>query len=163
MKIIRVTAQNLWRLNQIERTPYPNIWTSEAEGFLFDGRAVSILRNNGTIFLASEANRQDPTDPLRFVGVAISYVDLQYHDTTRLGSLAVDHRFRSQGIGRALFTALLDESLRERSYSVGLVHEENVEMLALVRSIVNVTDEARTSSGYIQFFAERPARGIVDP
>lgn len=152
---MRVTPQNLWRLQNIERTPSPDVWTSEAEQFLLDGRAVAILRNKGTIMLASEANGLDVADPQRFVGVAISYDDPRYNETTRLGSLAVDHRFRSKGIGRALFTALLDEALRTQPYAIWLVHAENLPMLDLSRSTPRVEAEASTSDGYIQFFAEQ--------
>lgn len=157
MNIVRVTPQNLWRLQNIERTPSPDVWTSVAEQFLFDGRAVAILRNKGTIMLASEANGLDATDPQRFVGVAISYEDPRYNETIRLGSLAVDHRFRSKGIGRALFTALLDEALRTQPYVIWLVHAENLPMRELSRSTARVEAEVSTSDGYIQFFAERVA------
>jgi GNAT superfamily N-acetyltransferase len=157
VNIVRVTPQNLWRLQNIERTPNPNVWTSEAEQFLLDGRAVAILRNKGTIMLASEANTFDATDPQRFVGVAISYDDPRYNETTRLGSLTVDHRFRSKGVGRALFAALLDEALRTQPYAIWLVHAENLPMLELSRSTPRVEAEASTTDGYIQFFAERLA------
>lgn len=156
MKIVRVTPQNLWRLQNIERTPNPDVWTNEAEQFLFDGRAVAILRNKGTIMLASEANGLDAADPQRFVGVAISYDDARYNETIRLGSLAVDHRFRGKGIGRALFVALLEEALRAQPYALWLVHAENVPMLELSRSTPRVAAEVFTSDGHIQFFAERP-------
>jgi hypothetical protein len=66
MRIVRVTAQNVWRLEQIERTPEAPSWTSEAEEFLLDGRAVAHLRRAGTVKLRRSQTRptmsQDLTD-----------------------------------------------------------------------------------------------------
>jgi GNAT superfamily N-acetyltransferase len=148
MKIVRVTPQNLWQLENIERTPSPDAWVAEAEDFLLEGRAVGLLRLPGTTMLASIESDQ-------FTGVAISYDDLRYQETARLGSIAIDHRHRSQGIGGSLFRALLDAALRSHLYCIWLVHPENESMLTLSRSAPSLQAEATSTTGYIQFFAER--------
>jgi GNAT superfamily N-acetyltransferase len=147
MRIIRVTAQNVWRLQQIERTVEPSTWVGEAEEFLFDGRAMRLLRNEGTIMLA--------VDDGLFVGAGIAYPDPSFQTTSRLGAMSVDHRHRRAGVGRQLFEALLTEALRAEPYVIWLVHQENVAMLALARGHALVVAEALTADGYVQFFAER--------
>jgi GNAT superfamily N-acetyltransferase len=147
VRILRVTAQNAWRLQQIERTPDASSWVREAEDFLLDGRAFRHLRNSGTIMLAAEAGT--------VIGAAIAYTDPTYQHTARLGSMVIDHRHRRQQVGATLFGALLTAALRNESYAIWLVHADNEPMLRLSRSHSAVRDEAPTRDGYIQFFAER--------
>ena len=147
MRIVRVTAQNLWRIDQLERTPQAAPWVAEAEDFLLGGRAVGHLRRPGTTVLAA--------DHAAFVGLAISYPDPNYQQTIRLGSLCVDHRVRRRGVGRVLFDALVVDAVRSEPYAIWLVHPDNTAMVGLSRSHRLVADEAVAADGYVQFFAER--------
>jgi GNAT superfamily N-acetyltransferase len=146
VRILRITAQNVWRLEQMERSPNPTPYTLEAESFLFEGRALHHLRRAGTIMLAADAGT--------LVGVGIAYPDPTYTGTIRIGSLAVDHRHRREGIGFQLFDALVTSSLLSAPYAIWLVHAANEPMLELSRRHARVTDEAPTHDGYVQFFAE---------
>jgi GNAT superfamily N-acetyltransferase len=147
MRIVRVNAQNVWRLGQIERTTDAPSWVDEAEEFLLGGRAIWHMRRAGTTILAA--------DDGDFVGAGIAYPDPVYQQTSRLGALYVDHRARGRGVGRALFGALLVEVLRSHMYAIWLVHPENAGMLRLSRSHRLLGDEAIAEDGYVQFFAER--------
>ncbi len=147
MRIVRVTAQNVWRLGQLERTPDPPTWVDEAEEFLLGGRAIWHLRRAGTTILAA--------DDGAFIGAGVAYNDPIYQQTSRLGALCVDHRARGRGVGRLLFDALLVEALRAQMYAIWLVHPQNSPMLNLSRSHHLLGDQAVSEGGYVQFFAER--------
>ncbi len=160
MRIVRVTAQNVWRLEHIAKPPLAPPWTQEAEAFLLDGRAVAYLRRVGAVMLAVEAaahqNLRAPvTQPDRCIGAAITFPDPVYQSTMRLGSVCIDHRNRGQGVGKTLFGALLLEALLAEPYAVWLVHAENAAMLALSRRDPLVRAESIANNGYVQFFAER--------
>jgi GNAT superfamily N-acetyltransferase len=159
MRIVRITAQNAWRLEHIERTPDASSWTREAEEFLFDGRALAQLRRPGTVMLAAEASSLpsipgEVAKPARCVGAAVAFPDPVYRSTVRLGSLSIDHRFRHAGVGAALFGAFLTEALLVEPYAVWLVHGDNSPMLKLSRRHPRVRAEAISDNGYVQFFAE---------
>jgi GNAT superfamily N-acetyltransferase len=146
MRLVRITASNLWQLETIERSPEPSTWVGEAESFILDGRAAWLSRQPGAIFLAAH--------DVECVGAGLAYLDPTYHDTMRLAAIAVSHPHRGTGIGKLLLGSMIEASQQVSSYVIWLVHRDNAAMLHLSRHHPSVADETAADDGYIAFFAQ---------
>jgi L-amino acid N-acyltransferase YncA len=131
MKLIRLRANSIRRLKEIERTPSPQTWVAEVESFILDGGAASHRHEPLSAVLLAD-------DDGRVVGAAVHHPSGAFPGAQYISAVLVDHRTRGRGLGRELMAAVIADA-RDRSsreYVIWLVHPDNVAMVALSRSIV---------------------------
>jgi ribosomal protein S18 acetylase RimI-like enzyme len=148
VRLIRLRASNIYRLNELVRTPNANSWTSEVESFILDGGAASHRFEPSSSILLAEVDGQ-------IVGAAVHHPSDMFHGAQYVSAVLVDHRRRGSGFGRQLLRAVLDDARESsgRPYVLWVVHPENTAMITLSRSLVSTGSEITrdASTGYLTF------------
>jgi GNAT superfamily N-acetyltransferase len=148
VRLIRLRPNTIRRLQEIERTPNADPWVAEVESFILDGGAASHRFEPLSAILLAD-------DDGRLVGAAVHHPDAAYPGAQYISAVLVDHRMRGQGLGRAVFRAVIDDarSSSGRPYVLWVVHPQNLAMIALSREMVagGVEVGRERNSGYLIF------------
>ncbi len=148
MRLIRLRANTIRRLQEIERTPYADRWVAEVESFILDGGAASHRFEPRSAILLAD-------DDGRLVGAAVHHPDPTYPGAQYISAVLVDHRMRGRGLGRGVFRAVIDDARNSsgRPHVFWVVHPQNTPMIELSREMVagGVEVGRERTSGYLIF------------
>lgn len=148
MRLVRLRANTIRRLREIERTPNAEPWTAEVESFVLDGRAASHrLEPLSAVLVADDSGR--------VVGAAVHHPSAMYPGAQYISAMLLDHRVRGRGLGRQFLDAVIADarSTSGRPYVLWTVHPENHPMIAISRRTVATGVEFGTerTTGYLIF------------
>lgn len=147
VKLVRLRANTVGRLQELARTPNADPWVSEVESFILDGGAASHrFEPRSAILLATENEV--------LIGAAVHHPATSYPGAQYISVILVDHRMRGRGFGRKLIRAVIEDARSSgRPYVHWVVHPENESMISLSREVVAGGVEIGTEreSGYLIF------------
>lgn len=149
LKLTPLTANTLYRLTLINRTPPPvPSLVEEVEDFVLASGAAQVLRSGrGTVLLAEAAGV--------VVGAAVHYPEFVAAQYVAAVLVATQHR--GHGFGRELLVRVVEDA-RVRSgrpYVFWKVHVDNTAMLNISRSVV-ASGEPDSLDGDYYLFVDDP-------
>jgi RimJ/RimL family protein N-acetyltransferase len=148
MRLVRLRANTIRRLRDIERTPDAPSWIEEVESFILDGGAASHrFEPQSSVLLADDEGR--------VVGAAVHHPADGYPGAEYISAVLLDHRRRGQGLGGDLIRAVIADARAAsgRPYVMWVVHPDNEAMITISRRVVagGVEIGRHGETGYLIF------------